>query len=129
MGDLSVHGGRRDRVVAGVGRIDVAARVDAVGVQIGIDLLDVGLSGGLDEVLGVVEDQEIARPGQSGADPLDVVGTAELLGAGAGRDPADRRRGALAVAGRIAETIEEIARRGGRQGDAGRRIAGDDRVL
>ena len=36
------------------------------------------------EILGIAEDEEVSGTGQAIPDPLDVMGTSHLLGAGGG---------------------------------------------
>jgi len=130
LGRLVGHGGRDERGVAGVGRVHVMARVVPAGVQVRIDLHHVGLRRVLRQVLAVVEDQEVPGPLQAVGNPLDVVGAADLFGAGRGQRPVLEYLGlgALVVARRVAEAIQEIAGASGGQGDAGGRVARHERA-
>ncbi len=85
----------------------------------------------LEQILAVVKDHDVPCACQTGADPVHVVRSAHLLVAGSCRVPVfqDAWRIALRVAGRIAETVQEIARRTGGLGDAGLRVAGDERAV
>ena len=62
---------------------------------------------------------------------MDVVAAADLLVAGCGGVPVlqDARRIALAVAGRVAEAVEEVARRAAAALMLGLRIAGDEGLV
>ena len=117
--------------VAGLGRIDVAPGVAAVGVQERVDLDRGGSRRALEKVLPVVEDHQVPRAGDAGRDPRGVVRAPHLLVAAGRRIPVleDARRVALGVAGGVAEAVQEVARRTGRLRDRRLQVAGDERAV
>jgi hypothetical protein len=76
------------------------------------------------------KNHQVARAGQTGPDPLHIVGAAHLFVAGGGIIPVFQhaRRLALAIAGRIAKPVKKTARRSGRLGEAGFGIARNEGV-
>ena len=138
-GDLPRHGfgtfvgvvaRRGPVVVAGRWGIHVCPRVVGGGIQVTVDLKDVGLGRGLEQVAAVVEHQEMSRAGRARRDPLHLAGGPDLLVARSGSGPVllDRGRIALVVARRVAEPVKKVSGRGGRQRDAVGGTAGDEGV-
>ena len=122
--------GRGPVVIAGRGRIHVSAGVVGTRVEVAVELKNVGLRRGLEKIAAVVEYEEVACAWHPGRNPLGMARSADLFVASGGSCPIllDGRRVALAVARRIAEAIQEVPVRTGGQRDAGRRIAGHERV-
>ena len=116
--------------IACIRRVHVATGVVAVGIEIGVDLEHVGLGHALEKVLGVVEQQQVACAGQPLVDPLDVVHAADLLVSGRRHGPVLQNSGGvtLTVACRIAEAVQQVPLRPGRQRQACLGIAGDEGV-